>query len=90
MRFKSKAQRRKFAELLVKGEITPDAYERWNRDTGRAELPERAKPPRKPRKKAADRRTTARTRTSGRKKDAARRRTKSGTSGKRRGRKKSS
>jgi hypothetical protein len=43
MRFKSKAQRRKFAELLVKGEITPDAYERWNRDTGRAELPERVK-----------------------------------------------
>lgn len=43
MRFKSRAQRRKFAELLVKGEITPEAYERWNRDTGRAELPERAK-----------------------------------------------
>ncbi|HET8623584.1 MAG TPA: hypothetical protein VFM14_08480 [Gemmatimonadales bacterium] len=44
MRFKSKAQRRKFAELLVSGEISPDAYERWNRDTGRAELPERVKP----------------------------------------------
>ena len=43
MRFKSRAQRRKFAELLVKGEITPEAYERWNRDTGRAELPERAR-----------------------------------------------
>lgn len=50
MRFKSKAQRRKFAELLVKGEITPDVYERWNRDTGRSELPERAKPVRKKRK----------------------------------------
>ena len=25
MPFKSKAQRRKFAELLVKGEITPDS-----------------------------------------------------------------
>jgi hypothetical protein len=47
MPFKSKAQRRKFAELLVKGEITPEAYERWNRDTGRAELPERVKPKRK-------------------------------------------
>ena len=44
MPFKSKAQRRKFAELLVKGKITPEAYERWNRDTGRKELPERAKP----------------------------------------------
>lgn len=43
MPFKSKAQRRKFAELLVKGEITDEVYERWNRDTGRAELPERAK-----------------------------------------------
>ena len=43
MPFKSKAQRRKFAELLVKGKITPEAYERWNRDTGRAELPERVK-----------------------------------------------
>lgn len=49
MPFKSKAQRRKFAELLVKGEITPEAYERWNRDTGRTELPERVKP--KPKRK---------------------------------------
>lgn len=47
MPFKSKAQRRKFAELLVKGKITPEAYERWNRDTGRKELPERVKPKRK-------------------------------------------
>ena len=47
MPFKSKAQRRKFAELLMKGEITPEAYERWNRDTGRAELPERVKPKKK-------------------------------------------
>ena len=44
MPFRSKAQRRKFAELLVKGKITPEAYERWNRETGRAELPERVKP----------------------------------------------
>jgi hypothetical protein len=43
MPFKSKAQRRKFAELLVKGEITDEVYERWNRETGRTELPERAK-----------------------------------------------
>ena len=55
MPFKSKAQRRKFAELLVKGEITPETYEEWNRETGRKELPERVKPARKrkTRKRAA-------------------------------------
>ena len=41
MPFKSKAQRRKFAELLVKGEITPEVYEEWNRETGGKILPER-------------------------------------------------
>lgn len=41
MPFKSKAQRRKFAELLVKGEISPETFEEWNRETGGAELPER-------------------------------------------------
>jgi hypothetical protein len=41
MPFKSKAQRRKFAELLVKGEISPETYEEWNRETGRKVLPER-------------------------------------------------
>lgn len=41
MPFKSKAQRRKFAELLVKGEISPETYEEWNRETGGRELPER-------------------------------------------------
>ena len=41
MPFRSKAQRRKFAELLVNGEITEEAYERWNKETGGAELPER-------------------------------------------------
>ncbi len=44
MRFKSRAQRRKFAELLVKGEISPETFEEWNRDTGKAKLPERVKP----------------------------------------------
>lgn len=43
MPFKSKAQRRKFAELLVKGEISEETFEEWNRETGSAELPERAK-----------------------------------------------
>ena len=44
MPFKSKAQRRKFAELLVKGEISPETFEEWNRETGRAKLPERVRP----------------------------------------------
>lgn len=43
MPFKSKAQRRKFAELLVKGEISPETYEEWNKETGGRELPERVK-----------------------------------------------
>jgi hypothetical protein len=42
MPFKSKAQRRKFAELLVKGKISPETYEEWNRETGGAKLPEYA------------------------------------------------
>jgi hypothetical protein len=44
MPIKSKAQRRKFAELLVNGDITPEAFERWNREAGSAELPERLHP----------------------------------------------
>ena len=43
MPFKSQAQRRKFAELLVKGEISKETYEEWNRETGRKKLPERVK-----------------------------------------------
>jgi hypothetical protein len=43
MPFKSMAQRRKFAELLVKGEISPETYEEWNRETGGQVLPERVK-----------------------------------------------
>jgi len=44
MPFKSQAQRRKFAELLVKGEISNETFEEWNRETGGAKLPERVKP----------------------------------------------
>jgi hypothetical protein len=64
MPFKSKAQRRKFAELLVKGEISPDTYEEWNRSTGKRELPERVKKAkrRKKRKAKATSRSTARRR----------------------------
>ncbi len=47
MPFKSKAQRRKFAELLVKGEISEETFEEWNRETGSAKLPERLKPAKK-------------------------------------------
>ena len=31
MPFKSQAQRRKFAQLLVEGKISPDTFEEWNR-----------------------------------------------------------
>ena len=55
MPFKSQAQRRKFAELLVKGEISKETYEEWNRDTGRKKLPERVKPKAKAKKKATSR-----------------------------------
>ena len=44
MPFKSQAQRRKFAELLVKGKISNETFEEWNRSTGSAKLPERVKP----------------------------------------------
>lgn len=44
MPIKSKAQRRKFAELLVKGKISPETFEKWNRGAGNAELPERVRP----------------------------------------------
>ena len=43
MPFKSQAQRRKFAELLVQGKISNDTFEEWNRETGRKKLPERVK-----------------------------------------------
>ena len=61
MPFKSRAQRRKFAELLVKGEISPETFEEWNRETGKAKLPERVTPkkPTKPKRKRARKRTRA-------------------------------
>jgi hypothetical protein len=43
MPFKSQAQRRKFAELLVQGKISNQIFEEWNRETGTAKLPERVK-----------------------------------------------
>jgi hypothetical protein len=60
MPFKSKAQRRKFAELLMKGEISEETFEEWNRSTGSARLPERVKPKKgSGKKKAAARKVSA-------------------------------
>ena len=62
MPFKSKAQRRKFAQLLVDGKISDQTYEEWNRSTGRKELPERVRPKAGPKKKTtAKKKTTSRT-----------------------------
>ena len=47
MPFKSQAQRRKFAELLVAGKISPETFEEWNRETGGRKLPERVQRKRK-------------------------------------------
>jgi len=49
--FKSQAQRRKFAQLLVEGKISPDTFEEWNRETGSERLPEHAARTRKAAKK---------------------------------------
>ena len=67
MPFKSKAQRRKFAQLLVEGKITPEVFEEWNRETGGAQLPERATK----RKKAARRKPAAPRKPAGRRKKKA-------------------
>lgn len=69
MPFKSKAQRRKFAQLLVEGKIKDETYEEWNRSTGRKELPERIHPkkdekkPGRKKAKSTSRRTTRKTAT---------------------------
>jgi hypothetical protein len=63
MPFKSKAQRRKFAELLVKGEISEETFEEWNRSTGSRKLPERVKPKKGARKKRASARKKSGART---------------------------
>ena len=56
MPFKSQAQRRKFAQLLVEGKISNQTFEEWNRETGGRKLPERVtrkKPVRKGTRKRA-------------------------------------
>jgi hypothetical protein len=73
MPIKSKAQRRKFAELLVQGEISPEVFERWNREAGGAELPERLHPKRRrTKKKKAKPKGKARSRSSKRAKPSRR------------------
>jgi hypothetical protein len=52
MPFKSQAQRRKFAQLLVEGKISNQTFEEWNRETGGARLPERVTPKAKPKRRA--------------------------------------
>jgi hypothetical protein len=52
MPFKSQAQRRKFAQLLVEGKISNETFEEWNRETGGAKLPDHVKPKARPRPKA--------------------------------------
>ena len=72
MPFKSQAQRRKFAQLLVEGKISNETFEEWNRETGALRLPEhvdrkhsaakRASTSPTTRKRAATKRTAAKKR----------------------------
>jgi hypothetical protein len=75
MPFKSQAQRRKFAQLLVEGKIKPETFEEWNRETGGAKLPERATPKRKANKKKATKKRSTKKKAT--KKKAARKKTSS-------------
>jgi hypothetical protein len=52
MPFKSQAQRRKFAQLLVEGKISNKTFEEWNRETGGRKLPERVTKKKRASKKA--------------------------------------
>jgi hypothetical protein len=58
--FKSKAQRRKFAQLLVEGRISDETYEEWNRSTGKKVLPERVTKKTRGRKTAKNKAKSAR------------------------------
>jgi len=57
MPFKSQAQRRKFAQLLVDGKISPQTFEEWNRETGSRKLPERAVGAERPKRVSARKKT---------------------------------
>jgi hypothetical protein len=71
MPFKSQAQRRKFAELLVQGKISNETFEEWNRETGGKKLPERVK--RNRRVKRTAKRTVKRSAAGRRKRKTSRR-----------------
>jgi hypothetical protein len=62
MPFKSQAQRRKFAQLLVEGKISPQTFEEWNQETGGRKLPERVKTKAKATKRKATKRKAAKKR----------------------------
>lgn len=62
MPIKSKAQRRKFAQLLVEGKISPETFEEWNRGAGSKKLPERLHPKKRATRKRKIRSTRAKTR----------------------------
>ena len=64
MPFKSQAQRRKFAQLLVEGKISNQTFEEWNRETGGRKLPERVGS----RSKVSSKATSARKRRTAKKK----------------------
>jgi hypothetical protein len=64
MPFKSQAQRRKFAQLLVEGKISNETFEEWNRETGSSKLPERVRR----KAKTKSRQSRPRARKTGRKK----------------------
>ena len=73
MPFKSRAQRRKFAALLVEGKISPETFEEWNRETGGKQLPERVKAKGVKAKGAKAKRKTSSTRAKRAKRPPARR-----------------
>ena len=60
MPFKSQAQRRKFAQLLVEGKISNETFEEWNRETGAKRLPERVRGKKQPAKKSTAKKTSSR------------------------------
>jgi hypothetical protein len=64
MPFKSQAQRRKFAQLLVQGKISPETFEEWNRETGHRKLPERAGPAENQKPMSAKKKTVRRNKAS--------------------------
>ena len=59
-RIKSKAQRRKFAQLLIEGKIDRGAFERWNRGAGSRDLPEHVKRKKKKAKRKGKRKAKRR------------------------------